>query len=419
MTTLQLGYGKTTQSVAIPDENVSGILWPNEKQLPELIEEEIIKNAIRNPIGTVSLRETVRPGEHIAIVTSDITRPLPSDTVLPPLLEELGSIGVKDRDITIVFALGSHRMHTEEEKTALVGRAVYERIRCIDGDCTDVVHMGTTAAGTPVDIAREVAEADRRICLGNIEYHYFAGYSGGAKAIMPGVSTRSAIQSNHSLMVRAGAKTGNLDCNPVRMDLEEAIRYCPIDFIINVVLDNRKKIVYAAAGDYIAAHRDGCRFLDSLYGKAIEKRADIVIASQGGVPKDINLYQAQKALDNAGHAVREGGVIILAGACGEGMGEATFEQWMKNAPTPDSLIERIERDFQLGGHKAAAIALILKKADVYLVSDMQPAFVRDIFMHPYPSVQEALESAFAKLGRDASVLVMPFAGSTLPIVKEV
>lgn len=419
MTTLQLGYGNTTQSVVIPDENISGILWPNEKDLPESTEKDIVRDAIRNPIGTAPLCEIIRPGERVAIVTSDITRPVPSYTILPLLLDELANLGVKDRDITIVFALGSHRMHTEEKKTALVGRAVYERIRCIDGDCRDVVHMGRTAAGTPVDIVREVAEADRRICLGNIEYHYFAGYSGGAKAIMPGVSTRSAIQSNHSLMVQAGARTGNLDCNPVRMDLEEAIRYCPIDCIVNVVLDEQKKIVYAVAGDYIAAHREGCRFLDSLYGKTIEKRADIVIASQGGAPKDINLYQAQKALDNAGHAVRDGGIIILAGACQEGMGEATFEQWMRNAPTPESLIEEIRRNFQLGGHKAAAIALILKKADVFLVSEMQPEFVQDMFMHPYPSIQEALEAAFAKLGRDASVLVMPFAGSTLPIVKEV
>jgi nickel-dependent lactate racemase len=333
---------------------------------------------------------------------------------MPALLDELDQAGVKPEDVTLVFALGSHRMHTEEERRKLAGESVFSQIACIDGDPTDCVHLGVTSRGTPVDIVRVVAEADRRICLGNIEYHYFAGYSGGAKAIMPGVSTRAAIQSNHSLMVHPMACAGRLEGNPVREDIEEAATICKIDFILNVVLDEHKRIIKAVAGHPVQAHREGCAFLDKLYLKEIPERADIVLVSQGGAPKDLNLYQTQKALDNAKHAVKDGGVIILIGSCKEGLGEHTFEQWMTQSPDAHSMIERIGRDFQLGGHKAAAIAMVLEKADIYLVSELPDSLVKSIFLTPQPSAQAALDAAFAKLGEFATVLAMPYGGSTLP-----
>ena len=287
----------------------------------------------------------------------------------------------------------------------------------MDSDRADCVHIGVTDCGTPVDITRVVAEADRRVCLGNIEYHYFAGYSGGAKAIMPGVSTREAIQCNHSMMVRDEACAGNLDTNPLRQDLEQAAAMVGVDFIVNVVLDEHKQIVRAVAGDLVRAHREGCRFLDKMYLKPIDARADIVIVSQGGAPKDLNLYQTQKALDNAKHAVKPGGTIILIGSCREGLGEKVFEQWMLSAPTAESMIERIGREFQLGGHKAAAIAMVLQNAEIYLVSELEPDFVKKIFLKPAESAQAALDAAFARLGPDATVLAMPYGGSTLPRVK--
>ena len=219
-----------------------------------------MRQALASPIGTPRLRDLVRPGEKIAIVTSDITRPMPTWVVMPPLLEELYSAGVRPEDITLVFALGSHRPHTEAEQRHLAGEQAFAQITCVDSDVTDCVHVGVTARGTPVDIDRRVAEADRRICLGNIEYHYFAGYSGGAKAIMPGVSTRAAIQSNHSRMVEADARAGKLAGNPVREDLEEAAAMVGVDFILNVVLDAHKEIIRAVAGDVTAAHRAGCAF---------------------------------------------------------------------------------------------------------------------------------------------------------------
>ena len=197
----------------------------------------------------------------------------------------------------------------------LVGRECYETVRCIDSDAAGCIHLGDTAHGTPVDITRAAAEADFRICLGNIEFHYFAGYSGGA-------------------------------------------------------------------------------------------------------PKDVNLYQTQKALDNAKHAVKDGGTIILIGACPEGLGSKTFSDWLLAAPTAHSMVERISRDFQLGGHKAAAIAMVLEKASIDLISEMDDDFVRRIFLEPKPSAQAALDAAFRKYGPSATVLAMPHGGSTLPYLQD-
>ena len=223
---------------------------------------EAVREALKSPIGTKRLGELVRPGQKIAVITSDITRPCPSHVILPELLRELSKAGVRDEDITVVFALGSHRVHTQEEQMRLVGREIFDRVRCVDAAREGFVHVGVTRAGTPVDIDPVVAGADVRICVGNIEFHYFAGYSGGAKAIMPGVSTRDAIQKNHSKMVLDAARAGNLLENPLRQDIEEAAAMVGVDFILNVVLDEEKKIVKAVAGDLRRAHEAGCAFLD-------------------------------------------------------------------------------------------------------------------------------------------------------------
>ena len=413
---LEFGFGNGVQVVEVPEKNLMGVLMSND--VPKgLMNEEEVARALANPIGTPRVGEIVKPGEKIAVVTSDITRPCPTYRIMPALLDELYAAGCKAEDITLVFALGSHRQHTPEEMKKLAGERAFNEIRCVDSDRADCVHMGETDAGTPVDITRVVAEADRRICLGNIEYHYFAGYSGGAKAIMPGVSTRDAIQSNHRMMVKQEACAGNLEGNPLRMDIEQAAAICGVDFIVNVVLDEHKQIVKAVAGDLVKAHREGCAFLDQMYLKELDSRADIVLVSQGGAPKDLNLYQTQKALDNAKHAVKKGGVIVLIGSCKEGLGEKVFEDWMLNSPTAESMIERIGRDFQLGGHKAAAIAMVLENAEIYLVSDLEDDFVEKIFLKPAKSAQEAFDKAMERLGPDATVLAMPYGGSTLPRAK--
>ena len=408
------GYGQGEQIVNIPDKNLLGVLMSN-TVTHERTGRAAVEYALDHPIGAGKLEALAAADKKVAIIASDITRPVPSYDVIPPIVERLLAAGCKAENICVVFALGSHRKHTEEEKRKLVGNRLYETVACIDSDPDDCVRMGITDAGTPVDITRSVAEADVRICTGNIEFHYFAGYSGGAKAIMPGVSTRDAIQNNHSMMVQEAACAGNLDTNPVRQDIEQAGKICGIDYIVNVVLDEHKHIVYAVAGDTVLAHRDGCAYLDTMYRKPIAQQADIVVVSQGGAPKDNNLYQVQKALDNAKHAVRKGGTVILIGACIEGLGSATFEQWLLSADTPESMIQRIHTQFQLGGHKAAAIAMVLQNASIDLVSEMDPEFVRSIFLNPQPSAQAAFDAAMAKYGENATVLAMPFGGSTLPI----
>jgi len=413
---ITFGFGTGVQEADIPDGNLLEVLMPNPVSLG-LTGEAEVRRAMAAPIGTERLCELIRPNESVAIVTSDITRPMPTHQVMPLLLDELYSAGIQRSDITLVFALGSHRSHSEDELRKLAGERAYSEVRCVDSSTARCIRLGYTSRGTPVDVDSVVAHADRRICLGNIEYHYFAGYSGGAKALMPGVSTREAIQRNHSMMVLPEACAGNLDQNPVRQDLEEAANMVGIDFLLNVVVDEQKQIVRAVAGDAQLAHREGCAFLDSFYRKILPRQADIVLVSQGGAPKDLNLYQTQKALDNAQHAVRQGGVIILIGSCKEGLGEHVFEEWITTASTPESMIERIAQNFELGGHKAAAIAMVLQQADIYLVSELPEAFVQSIFLQPFPSAQSALDAAFAKLGCEASVLAMPYGGSTLPSIE--
>ena len=415
---IEVGYGNSVQSVEIPEKNIIKILRANPApQDAGPAGEEAVREALAHPIGSPALKEIIRPGEKIAIMTSDISRPMPTWDVMPALLDELYEAGADPSDITLVFARGSHRGQTEEERKHLAGDRAWREIRCIDSDPEACIHLGTTSRGTPIDIMETVARADRRICVGNIEYHYFAGYSGGAKALFPGVSTPEVIQANHSMMVDERAHAGNMDTNPLRQDIDEAAAVCGIDFILNVVLDEHKKIVHAVAGDVKEAHRAGCAFLDSLYQVAIPEKADIVIVSQGGAPKDANLYQTQKALDNAKHAIKDGGTIIVVGSCHEGMGSAVFEEWMTAAERPEDLIERIRVNFRLGGHKAAAIAQILKRADISLVSEMEPDFVRSIFMEPFDQLEPAFAKAMSKHGPEARIIVMPFGGATLPVMR--
>lgn len=412
---MKLGYDKKEIEFMVEDSRLLGVLLPNEVDIDLTDEAEVIR-ALDNPIGSPTIDKIVKKGQKVCIITSDITRPMPSSVALPPLLERLNQAGIPDSDIFVVFSLGSHREHTIEEMIYLVGESVYNRVRCIDSDVKKCAHIGYTSYGTCVDVFDEVVNADVIICMGNIEYHYFAGYSGGAKAIMPGVSTNEAIKQNHSMMVHQDAYAGNIN-SPVRLDIEEvASKLIKIDFILNVVLDEHKKIIKAVAGHYIDAHRVGCEFLDSLYKINLDKKADIVVVSSGGYPKDINMYQAQKALDNAKHAVADTGIIIWVASCKEGLGSATFEKWMSGY-TPDEMIVNIKKDFKLGGHKAAAVALVLKNSRIFLVSDLDPQLVKSIHLEPYASLEEAYSAATSIKGADSCVYVMPYGGSTLPSLK--
>jgi lactate racemase len=412
---VELKYGRGKVPVVIPEGTAAEVLAIQNPPAPG-DETLAIAKSLDSPLGCPPLEETLRPQARVAIVTSDITRPFPSAKVLPSLLERIRKAGVPDSNVTVVFALGCHRKHTAEEKRRLVGDAVFDRVSCIDSDPDDVVRMGRTSRGTPVDIFRPVAEADVRICLGNIEFHYFAGCSGGMKAIMPGVSTREAIQANHREMIRAEACAGRLEGNPVREDIEEAAGSCPVHFILNAVLGEDRRILGSFAGDAVKAHRAGCAFLDSLYRVRMQRPADVVLVSAGGSPKDINLYQAQKALDNAKQAVADGGTIILVAECAEGLGDEAFSRWILRGDSPQEIVARIHRTFELGGHKAAAIAMVRQRARISLVSGLPRETTAQCFMDPFPTVQEALDSALAGRGAGARVCIIPAGGSVLPSV---
>ena len=368
--------------------------------------------ALAAPLDSPRLCELAHAGQKVVIVTSDITRPCPTHLLLPPLMDELASAGIRDEDVTVVFALGSHRKHTPEEQRTLTGNAMTERLHCIDSDPGQTIQIGCTTRGTPIEIFEPVVRADFRIVLGNVEPHYFAGYSGGAKALIPGVCSVNTIRANHAFMVDPLACSGNLDTNPVRQDIEEGAAMLGIDFMLNVVLDSDKNIVVAAAGNPITAHRWLCKVVDAVSMNHVKKQADIVIVSAGGYPKDINMYQAQKALDNAAAAAKPGGQIIWLAQCQEGLGNKTFEEWMVGS-SPEMILARIQQDFVLGGHKAAAIARVLKRANILLVSDLPDDLVRQCSMEPYHDLDSALQAALGRCQPDPLISVIPEGGSVL------
>lgn len=372
--------------------------------------------ALASPIESPLLRELVRPGQSVAIVISDVTRPCPSHLLLPPIIADLTAAGIPDEDIVVVSALGSHRPQTPAEREKLVGPELFRRLVVIDSDPENARYVGTTSRGTPIEAFAPVLDADVRIGLGNVEPHYFAGYSGGAKALVPGVCSHRTIQKNHAMMVKAEAQIGVLDGNPVREDIEEGAALIGLDFILNVILDDAHEIVVAAAGHPVAAHRWACRVLDYLSKVAIEHPADIVVVSAGGYPKDINLYQAQKALDNAVAAVKPGGKIIWLAECREGFGNLTFESWITGL-SGEEILARIREDFVLGGHKAAAIARAQQRADISLVSTLPDETVHACGMSAYSSLEAALESARREVGPDPLVVVMPEGAAVLAALK--
>ena len=410
---ISLAYGHQEYAFEVAQSNLMGVLSP--KLILHTTEEiELLRDAMSNPVGTRVLREIVKQGQKIVIVTSDLTRPTPSNRMLPFIIEELELAGIPDEDICIVLSLGLHRPMEKAEINDTLSLPIRRRFRVLNHDPMDTIELGITSRGTPVQIFRPVVEADVRICLGNVEFHYFAGYSGGAKAILPGCASRECVTANHSWMIHPQAAAGRIEDNPVRLDLEEGVDMVGIDFILNVVVDGEHNIVGAFAGDMRAAHRLACEMVYKRGTIDIPQLGDIVIASAGGFPKDVNYYQAHKALENAKYFVREGGIIILLAECLEGFGNTTMEHWLLDIPTKDETIQKIQEKFTLGGHKAAAIALIEKRATIYLISSFSDDIVKRMRLVPFSNAQEALEAALVKLGRKSQVIVLPEAGSILP-----
>lgn len=407
---VQVPFDDRVELLDTKDARNVQVLLMKEEQQP-IDPERCIKEALHHPVGTLPLREIVQPGEKVVIVTSDSTRPFPTRIVLPYVVEELLAAGIRKEDITVMFAVGSHRHMTDEERKQLAG----VDLLLVDSDETRMRYVGTTKRGTPVEVDEGLLLADRVIALGNVEYHYFAGFSGGAKAIVPGCASHKTISNNHSLMNDAHAIAGVIESNPVREDIEEAATLVKVDFIVNVVLNTQKEIISCYAGDVTQAHRKAAEDLAEHYACPIEQLYDIVVVADGGYPKDRNLYQTQKALANAIHAVKECGTIILVGGCREGYGNKTFENWMKTYHKPEEMIAEIEKHFVLGAHKAVSFARAKQKADLYLISECID--VSDTFIKGRRNLQETFDAVYQSM-EHPSVLIMPYGGSTLPVFRK-
>jgi len=346
-------------------------------------------------------------GSSAAVMVSDVTRPAPTHRMLPPLVRALKKMGVND--VKIFFALGTHRRMTVIEEEAVLGRCI--SLPHAQHDMSRCLHLGETARGTPVEVLDQVCQRDLIIGTGNIEYHYYAGYSGGAKAILPGISSERSININHMMMREPDARSGMMD-SPVRQDMEDAASVAGLDFILNVVLNSKKDIVKAVAGDYIQAHREGAAVVDRMYRKVV-KPAEIVVTCAGGAPKDINLYQAQKAMDNARQAVLPGGTLILVAECSEGLGNKVFQRWVCDATCPQDCIDRFGREYEFGGHKAAFIAEQSLDQELVLVSSLSPQEATSCFFKHARTLERAVAEARMRHGKAARMLVMPYGGLTL------
>jgi nickel-dependent lactate racemase len=412
-------YGKTEICARIPTRNYLGNIEPKEKEGAKDPKAEVLR-ALNEPIGTRRLDELVKPGNKIAIVVNDHTRSTPTHLIVPPILEELNKAGIPDSDVTIIFGCGTHRAPKPNEQKTILGEEIIQRIKTVSHDCRakDLVYLSRTKTHVnKIYVNKVFAEADFRILTNNIELHYYAGYGGGRKSVLPAVSGEETIQHNHAMILNPKARTGVLEGNPVHEDMVEAARLAKADFIVNVVTNSRNEIVKAFAGDMEQAFYEGVKLVDEMYKVPIERRADIVIVSSGGHPHDINLYQAHKGVENAQDAVKRGGVIIWVAECPDGHGDELFYEWMVKFKDPKELEAEVKRHFRLGGHKAYYLTRTLQRVQIILVSTLPDYYAVGAFrLRTARALNDALRDAFDLAGKDARVWVMPHGNVTLPIV---
>jgi len=420
MVDVWLPYGKTEICARIPTRNYLGNIEPQEKTAVADAKAEI-ERAIKNPIGTKPLAEIARKGGKVAIVADDHTRATQSHLMISPILNELNTAGIKDEDITIIFACGSHRAVKPEEMKKLVGEEVVNRVKLISHDhkAKDLVYLGKTKTyGTEVYINETFAEADIKILTGDVGLHYYAGYGGGRKSIMPGISGAETIQHNHAMLLDPKARTGNLEGNPVHEDMVEGAKLVKVDFVLNIVTNSKKELMQAFAGDLEQVFNAGVKLVDEMYKVPIEQRADVVVVSSGGHPHDINLFQAYKGVDNALNAVKRGGVIILIAECPEGHGNEVFYEWTTKFKNLKDMEREIKHRFVLGGHKSYYLLKALQRVQIILVSVMPDYQAVNVFnLKTARAVNDALRDAFEIAGQNSKVWTMPYGNITLPVVR--
>jgi len=420
MVDVWLPYGESDVCIRVPARNFLGSIEAK-KVVGVSDPESEIKRALKEPIGSKRLTEIAQANQKVAIVVDDATRDAPSELMLLPVLEELNSVGVKDKDITIIFGCGTHRVVTTIEAKKLLGKEVINRIKTISHNCKseDLVYIGKTKShGTKVRVNRVFAEADLKILLGDVGFHYYAGYGGGRKSVMPAISCSQTIQNNHAMLLNSKARTGILEGNPVHEDMTEAAKLVKVDFIVNVVTNSKGELVRAFAGDLEKAFYEAIKLVDELYRVTVDRRADIVVVSAGGHPGDINLYQAYKGLDNALEVVKRNGTIILVAECPEGHGNQVFYEWMMRFGELKKVEREVKRHFVMGGHKAYYLLKAQKNHAIILVSSLPDYYASDIFkLKTARAVNDAFKEALKISGSASKVWVMPEGNHTLPSVR--
>lgn len=416
---VKLPYGDNYVTANLPVGNTKYVLEP--KHLQGYKTESVsIRKALRNPIGCSALRSCIRKNDKVVIIITDNTRHCPDNRILPVILEELEAV-IPRPNITIVVALGLHPPLNKEELASKLGSEIIKNYTVKNHNPDQAIQLGITSRGNPVEVNAEVVEADFRISTGFIEPHFFAGYSGGRKSIMPGISSARAIRHNHSydMIEHPGARAGILAGNPIHEDMVEQAKIAKLDFIVNVLLNREKQITHVFAGNPWLAHEVGCAVEREIVQVEIDHKVDISIISNGGAPMDLDFYQTCKGIDTAYQITRDGGIIIVASACSRGLGAEDFIALHASARSPGEVLETLRKASHTGGGWQN---LILAKAQlnhsIYLLSNIEDSIVGQMMVTPIHTIEEGLDKAFQVLGKKAEIAVIPGGPLVLPTIKK-
>lgn len=418
---VSLAYGRGRLAVEVPDQAV--VIAPAE--LPGLPDERAaFESAVRAPIGAAPLRDVAGPADSVAIVIADITRPSPSERLVPWIMAELAR--VPRENFVIVNGTGSHRANTRDELIQMLGAEVVESVRIVNHNAFDdstLTRLGRTSYGGEIWLNADYLRADVRIVTGFIEPHFFAGFSGGPKGVVPGVAGIKTIMHLHNAQMIGHPRStwALLEGNPVQGEIREAVAMAPPQFMVNVAVNTRRQITAVWAGHYLQAHEVGCRFVAEHATRPVEEPFDIVITTNSGYPLDQNLYQTVKGMSAAARIVKPGGAIIAVSECSDGLPEhGNFKQLLRMRRTPHELLEMIEAPgFELYDQwEAQSQALVQRRAEVYLYSSLDPQTVRDAMLTPIASIEPTLAMLLERYGRDARVAVLPEGPQTVPYLLE-
>ncbi|MCL4560273.1 MAG: nickel-dependent lactate racemase [Chloroflexi bacterium] len=421
MQKFEIPYGYDHVSFQLPGEGPADWIMPPETaEAPD--PQKVVGYALDHPVGGIHLADFA--GAHSAVIAiNDKTRPVPLQHLLPPLLERLqDQLGLEPEAIVLIVGSGTHVPMRPKEYASILPKSILKRYPVISHDSDDtanLVDLGKTEQGTPIQINRRFMEADLKIAVSVIEPHHFMGFSGGAKSAAIGLAGRSTITWNHSMITHPNAKTGHFIDNPMRQDVEEIGRRISLQFVLNAVLNLDKRIVKAFAGSPQAVMEAGIPVVRQICQVAVPASYDLVIASPGGHPKDINFYQSEKALTHAALIARDGGTVILAAACPEGIGSQAYEEWMEGVQTFEEVLERFTREgFQVGPHKGYQVARIAKRVRVILASGIPADTVLKLLLTPTESVQAAIDRVFQTSPIPERVAILPYGTSTVPLLQE-